>query len=121
MTERIRRMQPGERVFVDDASGDIRDKGAGVFVAGGAGVTPFIPVLRQRQRDGTLAGCTLIYSNKTEADIILREEWEGMDGLRTVFTATEEGGALPQREIDRGLSKRQWASMSGSTTAARPR
>jgi NAD(P)H-flavin reductase len=35
-----------------------------------------------------MAGHTLIASNKTEADIILRDEFEGFRGLNTVWTVT---------------------------------
>ncbi|MCQ8185140.1 hypothetical protein [Parvularcula maris] len=103
-TELIPDMQPGERIYVDEAGGDIRDRGRGIFVAGGAGVTPFIPILKARAQRGELDGCTLLYSNKTEADIILRDLWEGMGGLETVFTLTEEAHSrLPKKQTDREL------------------
>lgn len=92
VTERIGQMQPGEKVFVDTPSGDIRDAGPGVFVAGGAGITPFIPILKDRARRQALEGCTLIYSTKSEADIILRGAWEAMDGLNTLYVTTETPG-----------------------------
>ncbi|RAH98903.1 flavodoxin reductase [Acuticoccus sediminis] len=103
VTERIGRLKPGDKVFVDGPSGDIRDRGPGVFVAGGAGVTPFIPILLQRQRAGEVGGSTLIFSNKCEADIILRDTWESMDGLRSIFVTTEEDGPLHRDEIDAGF------------------
>ncbi len=34
--------------------------------------------------------CTLVVTNATEADVILREKWEKMDGLTTLFTVTED-------------------------------
>lgn len=100
MTERIAKLQPGDKVFVDDPSGDIRDKGEGVFIAGGAGVTPFIPILRQRQRDGTLKGNTLLFSNRTEEDIILRETWDTMRDLAVVYTVTDGPSPFDSRMID---------------------
>lgn len=101
VTDRIPGMKPGEQVIADAPDGAIVDRGAGVFIAGGAGVTPFIPILRRRAQDGTLDGATLIYSNQTEADIILRDEWEAMDGLKTVFTVTDEPQSdLPSDVID---------------------
>ena len=103
VTERIGKMEAGEQVFVGDPYGDIRDEGPGVFVAGGAGVTPFIPILEARRRAGTLAGCTLLYSNKAERDIILRETWDAMraDGLTVHYTVTEEeDGPFPNRQTD---------------------
>ncbi|WMS42280.1 FAD-binding oxidoreductase [Acuticoccus sp. MNP-M23] len=106
-SEHIGTMEPGATVEVDDPSGDISDKGAGVFIAGGAGITPFIPILRARAANNTLEGCTLVYSNKTERDIILREEWEGMTGLQTIFTVTDhEGSPLPKGQIDAEFLKR---------------
>ena len=47
-----------------------------VFVAGGTGITPMISMIRwilARRLDVELF---LIFANKTEADIIFREEWE---------------------------------------------
>ena len=106
VTRQIPDMKPGDRVIGDEPAGAITDKGAGVFIAGGAGVTPYIPILRRRARSGDLQGCTLIYSNQTEKDIILREEWEGMDGLRTVFTVTDQEDAdVETRKIDDAFLK----------------
>ena len=108
VTEQIGKMQPGDRVIVEDPWGAINDEGPGYFIAGGAGVTPFIAVLRKRLQDkGTLDGCTLIFTNQTEADIILRKEFEGMEGLRTLFTVTDEDApGLLGRTIDRDFLAR---------------
>lgn len=103
VTCRIARMQPGDAVLIDEPWGAIADKGPGMFIAGGAGVTPFISILRRRARDGDeLSGCTLLFSNKREEDIILRDEWQAMPGLSKVFALTQEAAeGLPRRRIDR--------------------
>lgn len=88
VTEQIGQTQVGDRLVIGDTWGAITDKGPGTFIAGGAGVTPFIAILKQRMVDDTLDGCHLIFSNKTEADIIMREEWDAMPGLRTTFLVT---------------------------------
>lgn len=91
VTEQIGQMKPGDRVLIDDPWGAIHDEGPGYFIAGGAGVTPFIAVMRERlAKRGTLSDCTLIFSNETEKDIILREEFEKMSGLKTVFVVTDD-------------------------------
>ncbi len=102
VTEQIAHLAPGDTVLIEDAWGAIEDKGPGTFIAGGAGITPFIAILRARRaREGSLAGCQLIFSNARERDIILREEWEGMPGLDTVFTLTDEQAeGLEHRRID---------------------
>ncbi|MGY6646570.1 MAG: FAD-binding oxidoreductase [Salinarimonas sp.] len=100
VTKRIADLRPGDTVLIDQPWGAIQDQGPGIFIAGGAGITPFIPILRRRARDNKLSGCTLIFSNKSERDIILREEWEGMPGLECIFTVTEENGSnVPRQEI----------------------
>ncbi len=90
MTEQLGLIETGATLLIDDAWGAITDTGPGTFVAGGAGVTPFISILRSRRDSGALDGCHLIFSNATEADIILREEFEAMDGLRTTFLVTDQ-------------------------------
>lgn len=91
VTEQIAKLQPGDQVIIDEPWGAINDEGKGWFIAGGAGVTPMIAILRKRlEDDGTLEGCELIFSNSKEEDIILREEFEGMKGLKTYFTVTDQ-------------------------------
>ncbi len=102
MTEQIAGLRAGDTVLIGDAWGAIEDKGPGVFIAGGAGITPFIGILRNRvAREGSAGGTTLIFSNALEKDIILRDEWQGMPGLKPVFTVTEETTAgVFNRRID---------------------
>lgn len=98
-TAEIATLEPGESVSIDEPFGAIEDKGPGVFIAGGAGVTPFIPILRRRARDGEgITACTLIFSNRTERDIILRDEWDAMDGLNCFYVVTRD----PDSELPRG-------------------
>jgi cytochrome-b5 reductase len=46
------------------------------FVAGGTGITPMIAIIRWILAKGLDVELFLIFSNKTEADIIFRKEWE---------------------------------------------
>ncbi|MEW9918167.1 FAD-binding oxidoreductase [Marimonas sp. MJW-29] len=104
VTEQLATLKAGATAELEGPFGAIRDEGPGVFLAAGAGITPFIPILRNRARENDIAGCTLIFSNKTEADIIMRGEWEAMQGLRTVFTVTdEESDALETGQIDKAF------------------
>lgn len=101
VTNQLGRLGPGDELLIDDPWGTIQYKGTGYFIAGGAGVTPFIAILRQLAKDGELAGNTLLFSNKANRDIILRAEFEAMDGLACVFTVTDEPDAeLENRLID---------------------
>lgn len=51
------------------------------FVAGGTGITPMISIIRWILTKGLDAELFLVFANKTEADIIFRDEWE-RDGPR---------------------------------------
>lgn len=91
VTEQIGMMQPGDGVIIQDPWGAIEDKGPGTFIAGGAGLTPFLSILRARQASyGTLDGYRLIFSNSTADDIILRDELERMPGLALDLVLTNE-------------------------------
>jgi predicted ferric reductase len=52
--KRIRKLKHGDELIIRDVWGAIEYKGEGVFIAGGAGVTPFIAILRQLQADDKL-------------------------------------------------------------------
>ena len=47
------------------------------FVAGGTGITPMISIIRWILAKSLGVELFLVFANKTEADIIFREEWEG--------------------------------------------
>jgi len=102
VTARLATLEPGEAVTITPAFGAISDRGGkATFLAAGAGITPFIPILRRRARDGALEDATLIFSNKTSADIILKDEWEEMEGLACVFVVTDETkGPIPKGRVD---------------------
>lgn len=106
VTHQLGQAKPGDEILLHDVWGAIQYKGPGVFIAGGAGVTPFIAILRQLRQDGKLEGNRLIFSNKTIRDIILKEEFEEMLGNRFVNTLTEESApGYDNRRIDREYLK----------------
>lgn len=90
VTRQIHQLQPGDELILGEPWGAIAYKNKGYFIAGGAGITPFIAILRQLRQDQQLAGNKLFFSNKTTADIIYKEELEAMLGDDAVFIVTEE-------------------------------
>jgi len=64
-------------------------------------------------RNGQLAGNRLIFSNKREEDIILRDEFEAMAGLDRLFTLTDEPapGLLHER-VDAAFLQRHVGDFS---------
>ncbi len=90
VTEQIGKLEAGDEFIIGDPWGTIQYKGAGVFIAGGAGVTPFIAILRDRYKKGEIEGNKLIFSNKTDRDIILQEEFEEILGDNFINVITYE-------------------------------
>ena len=90
LTEQIGTLKVGDSFIVGEPWGTIEYKGKGTFIAGGAGVTPFIAILRMLRERGELSGHRLIFANKREADIILRDEFDAMPGLETIHVLSEE-------------------------------
>ncbi|MGB7395531.1 MAG: flavodoxin reductase [Pricia sp.] len=82
VTEKMPGLEPGDEVLIGDAWGAIQYKGPGVFIAGGAGVTPFIAILKDLTEKGDIKGNKLLFANKKERDIFYQEhfqEWLGDD------------------------------------------
>lgn len=90
VTNQIGQLSVGDKLIIGDPWGTIEYKGEGVFLAGGAGVTPFIAILRDLHRKGETGNNRLIFSNKTERDIILKEEFETILGDQFINVITQE-------------------------------
>lgn len=74
VTEAIHKLEKGDELIIDEPWGTINYKGKGVFIAGGVGIAPFIAIFRQLVKDGEISGNKLLFSNKTQKDIILEKE-----------------------------------------------
>jgi len=80
ITNELNHLRPGSELIVRDVWGDISYKGCGLFIAGGAGITPFISIFRDLQQAGKIHNNVLIFANKTKNDIILENELRSMLG-----------------------------------------
>src|SRR5688572_7026373 len=90
MTNELGKLHPGDELIIRDVWGAIEYKGPGFFIAGGAGITPFIAILRRLHKDKKLDGNKLFFSNKTSNDIILKDEFNAMLGEDAKFVITNE-------------------------------
>lgn len=94
VTKKLGMVKPGDELIIRDVWGTIAYRGPGVFIAGGAGVTPFIAIFRQLYKDNQIDGNLLIFSNRTSEDIILRDEFTKMLGNKFINTITDENNPL---------------------------
>lgn len=90
VTKQIGKLKTGDFLIVDEPWGTIQYHGEGVFLAGGAGITPFIAIFRDLHQKGEIGNNKLIFSNKTEDDIILKDEFEEMLGDNFINVITDE-------------------------------
>lgn len=90
VTDKLRDMEVSDEFLIDKPFGEIKYDGEGYFIAGGAGVTPFISILRKLRKDGKLGNNKLLFSNKTKADIIHKDEFQEMLGDNFVNILSEE-------------------------------
>lgn len=76
VTNELLKLKKHDELIVADVFGAIAYKGKGVFIAGGAGVTPFISIFRDLQAKNEIGDNKLLFANKTKADIILEQEFK---------------------------------------------
>jgi cytochrome-b5 reductase len=102
MTRHLTDLEPGTRLKISEPFGTISYKGPGVFIAGGAGITPFLAILRDLADKGSLDGHGLIFSNKAPADVICERELRHHLGDRCILTCTRDSDpGYDNRYVDR--------------------
>lgn len=94
VTNALYHLQPGDELIIRDVWGAISYKGEGYFIAGGAGITPFIAILRQLHKEKKIRGNQLFFSNKTSGDIILKEELDEILGPNVHYILSREDNPL---------------------------
>lgn len=90
VTKAIDEIKEGDELIIDDAWGAIEYKGTGVFIAGGAGITPFISIFRDLEKKKEVDGNKLFFSNRTGKDVIMEPYWEELLGDDFTSTITHE-------------------------------
>src|SRR5579871_14591 len=90
ITDKLHQLNPGDEIIIHDVWGAIEYKGPGYFIAGGAGVTPFIAILRDLHKQHKIDGNILFFSNKTADDIIYKDELKNMLRENSVLLLTKK-------------------------------
>ncbi|PKP38984.1 MAG: flavodoxin reductase [Bacteroidetes bacterium HGW-Bacteroidetes-15] len=78
VTNELQQLKKDDEIILHNIFGAISYKGEGVFIAGGAGITPFISIFRDLHLKNEIGSNKLIFANKTKGDIILEEELKTM-------------------------------------------
>ena len=106
MTKKFHELLAGDEIIIGEPFGTISYKGEGNFIAGGAGITPFIAIFRNLGEG--IGRNKLIFSNKTHKDIIYEGELSNIFGENVKFLLTDEKveGYINKR-IDENLLKEE--------------
>jgi ferredoxin-NADP reductase len=108
-------LRPGDRFELRGPVGgyfvwQVATGGPLLLIAGGSGIAPLMAMLRHRAAAGSRVPARLLFSSRTVADIIYREELDRLaarqDGLTVVHTLTRErpdGWTGGTRRIDRAM------------------
>lgn len=90
VTNQLLSVAAGDELIIGDVFGDIAYKGEGIFIAGGAGVTPFIAILNQLEKEGKIGNNKLLFANKTKTDIILENTFTKILGSNFINILSDE-------------------------------
>ena len=108
VTDHLTDYKPGDTLKFGNPWGAIKYQGTGTFMAGGAGITPFLAILRNLHKGGRLDGNALWFSNKTVKDIFLEKELREMLGDRLRLLITREPSTCHENaRIDKKYLKAQ--------------
>jgi ferredoxin-NADP reductase len=96
VTNQFLSLRRNDELMIHDVWGAIAYKGEGIFIAGGAGITPFLSIFRHLHKVNGIGGNKLIFANKTKADIICNKELEGMlgDAFVNILSAEQAAGCV---------------------------
>ena len=90
VTEQIGKLKQGDTLSIGEVFGDIQYKGEGIFIAGGAGITPFISIFKMLEKENKIGNNKLIFANKTESDIIEHQYFKELLGKHFINVLSQE-------------------------------
>ncbi len=104
VTKKLESINKGDELILHDIFGSIHYKEDGVFIAAGSGITPFISIFRYLKKQKRTSKNLLIYSNKTQEDVIMGASLFAMlkGNFIPVFTRQNVVGFIEKR-IDRNF------------------
>jgi ferredoxin-NADP reductase len=90
VTNELLHLKKKDELILHDVFGTIAYQNEGIFIAGGAGVTPFISILRFLNSKNAMGSNMLIFANKTRDDIILNDEFSRLLGKNFINILSDE-------------------------------
>lgn len=93
VTNELLTLSENDEFILHGVFGDIQYKGEGIFLAGGAGITPFVSIFKDLKSKGLVGNNKLIFANKTVEDIIEKEAFQDLLGENFINVLSQESVA----------------------------
>ncbi len=90
VTNELQQLKKKDELILHEVFGAISYQGEGIFIAGGAGITPFISIFRSLRMNNEVGNNILLFANKTKADIIYERELTILLGKNFVNILSDE-------------------------------
>ncbi|MFO7867860.1 MAG: hypothetical protein R6U95_01005 [Bacteroidales bacterium] len=90
VTNQLLKLKDEDELILHKIFGTIDYKEEGVFIAGGAGVTPFISIIKNLHSKNKTGTNKLICANKTKKDIFLASELKKILGANLISILSDE-------------------------------
>jgi len=90
VTNELLNLKRNDELILWNIFGTIQYRGEGYFIAGGAGITPFVSIIRDLHSRDALGDNKVIFANKTSDDIILKYEFEHLLGKNFINILSDE-------------------------------
>jgi ferredoxin-NADP reductase len=90
VTNEFLQLEKDDILILHDVFGEISYKGEGLFIAGGAGVTPFISIFKDLQSKNEIGDNKLISANKNQYDMIMAPELKKLLGKNFINILSDE-------------------------------
>lgn len=90
VTNQLLQLAAGDELVIHEVFGDINYNGEGLFIAGGAGITPFLSIFRCLESQDQIGNNQLLFANKTKADIIHEAYFAKLLGKNFINVLSDE-------------------------------
>ena len=90
VTNELLKLKKNDELILHGVFGAIKYEKEGYFIAGGAGITPFISIFRYLRSINEIGNNKLIFANKTKDDIILKDEFTELLGKNFINILSDE-------------------------------
>lgn len=121
VTKELQTLVTGDELIIDEPWGTIQFKGNGTFIAGGAGITPFLAIFKDLEKRGELIGNSLLFGNNTRDDIIAQDLLSTMPELEVLHILSDENTkGYAHGFIDKAILSANLMDVSGNIYVCGP-